>query len=123
MNERYKMEKIVLKAYYEKACNDYLKAFCKKHGFYFSDAYWVADEVGTVAGVADYFFDMQTIIADIDAGADKYELIKWYDYCLEIQAEATTDYKNWLKGCPRKSPEEIEGMKKHIEELKMNFVF
>jgi hypothetical protein len=82
--------------------------------------------VGTVAGVADYFFDMQTIITDIDADADRHELVRWYDYCMEMHdvgEKTAPNYKNWLKGCPRKSPEEIEDIKRRVDELKRNFVF
>jgi len=110
------METNNLSANYENACNDYLRAFCDKHGFDFEDAKtsWVAGEVGEVTCCADCYVDMRTIIADIEQDAPKEEFVKWYDYCLELHsfgATSTPNYKSWLRGCPRKSEAEMEELR------------
>jgi len=114
-----------LKNYYEDACNDYLRVFCEKHNFDYEPDCWVANDVGGIAGICDtYFFDMETIITDIQKEAPKDELLKWYDYCMDmhyLDSVTTPNYKSWLKGCPRKTQAEIENlckMKLEIEDLK-----
>jgi hypothetical protein len=122
------MDKDKLKTDYQNACNAYVKAFCKKHGFDYSDNFWVADEAGTTACIGDYFIDMQTIISDIDLNAPEDDFLTWYDYCVEMHdfgSENTPNFKSWISGCTRKSEEEIQELRKRhqeIEELKSSFI-
>lgn len=100
---------------YNRGCNAYLQLFCEKHDYDFEDAKnsWVANEVGGIACIADYFVDMQTIITDIEMRADKDEFLKWYDYCLDV-AEfnlPTPNFAHWLKGCPRTSEESLSNLR------------
>ena len=111
------MDKLKLKTDYENAVNNYLKAFCEKHDFDYEDAEygWVAGDTGTVVCVNDYFADMQTIICDIDMDAPENEFERWCDYCIELGMlgdRRTPSYKNWLKGCPRRTEEEISNLRK-----------
>ena len=101
-----------LKQNYEKACNAYLKAFCDKHDYDIDDCFWVADDVGTVCSIGDYFVDMVTIRIDIDRDAPVDEWMKWYDYSLRLgMLNATSpNYDSWLRKCPIKSEEEIQAM-------------
>jgi hypothetical protein len=106
---------------YERGCNEYLKLFCKKHGFDYDDARgsWVAGDVGGIAMCGDYYIDMATIIADIDNEAPKEEFIKYYDYCLEV-AEfelPTPNFNSWLAGCPRTSSETLNRLRCLKKEL------
>jgi hypothetical protein len=115
-----------LKQNYENACNAYLRAFCKKHGFDYEPDAWVAGEAGTVACVADYYVDMQTIIVDIDGNAPESEFAEWYDYCVRAGSLgcATPNFKSWLKVCPIRSESELkqlEDMKIKIEKIKEEF--
>jgi len=118
------MNKEMLKTKYAIACDAYLREFCKKHGYDYSDAYWVGDQTGGIADINEIFVSMQTIIDDIELDAPEDELTKWYDYCVEMSflgAETTPNFSSWVKGCPRKTKEQIEAMKeskKKIEELK-----
>ena len=115
-----------LKQNYEKAVNDYLCLFCKKHEFDYEDAKdsWVGNDVGGIVCCADYFADMQTILADIDTDAPEEQFDLWYDYCTELRMlgnSQTPNFNSWLKGCPRKTPEEIEALKamqRKIDDLK-----
>lgn len=78
--------KTKLKSDYEKACNAYLKAFCKKHGYDYEDAArsWVGGDVGGITECADYIVRMDDIITDIDRDAPEDEFVKYYDYCLRV---------------------------------------
>lgn len=99
-----------LRSVYNSACNNYLEAFAKKHGFDMSDCGWVADDPGGVATLGDYYTDMATIITDIDMNAAEEEWLKWYDYsaeCHELNLPVC-NFNSWLMGCPRHSKETIE---------------
>ena len=100
---------------YNRGCNAYLQLFCEKHDYNYEDAKssWVANEVGGIACVNDYFVDMQTIIDDVDLPTTEDEFLKWYDYCLDA-AEfglTTPNYKSWVNGCPRTSPESFDNLR------------
>ena len=78
------MDKETLKFNYAKACDDYLTAFCEKHGFDRDNSRWIADRPGEIADVGDYSVDMQTIADDINLDAPEEEFFKWYDYTIEM---------------------------------------
>lgn len=100
---------------YSRGCNAYLHLFCEKHDYDYDDAKnsWVANEVGGIVCVADYFVDMQTIITDIETRADKSEFLKWYDYCLDVAEFGlpAPNYKSWVNGCPRTSKESFDNLR------------
>lgn len=113
----------ILKANYDKACNGYLKAFCDKHEFNYSDAEWIGGDVGGMIEINDYYVDMGTIRTDIDQNAQQNEFEQWYNYSLRLgMISATTpNYKSWLDGCPRRSEvqiAELEQKHAYIEQLK-----
>ena len=118
------MEKSTLKANYEKAVNDYLKAFCKKHDYEYDPDCWVGGYIGTVACIADYFVDMEDIITDIELNAPKDEFVKWYDYTTELNffgVKGLPNFCSWVKGCPRMSKaaiEELRAAQKKVKEAK-----
>ena len=120
------MNKETLKTNYKKACNGYLAAFCKKHGYDYIDAKynWVGGDVGGIACIADYLVDMRTIIDDIQLDAPEEEFLKHYDYCLELGLLGVTElpnFRSWIAGCPRRSDAEIEELKRlhnNVEEAK-----
>jgi hypothetical protein len=103
-----------LKSSFDKACNEYLKSFCKKHGYDYDPYCWAGNDVGGVAEVADCYVGMDDIRADMDTDAPEDEFLKWYDYCFELGllgVESTPNFRNWLKGCPRKSEAEMEELR------------
>ena len=108
-----------LKKNYDNACNAYLKAFCDKHDFYYEDAYWCGDDVGGIADCSSYTFDMATIRTDIDEGAPKDELMKYYDYLINASEFnlTTPNYHSWIHGCPRTSNEWFKDMYNKREEF------
>lgn len=100
---------------YNRGCNAYLQLFCEKHDYDYDDAKnsWVANEVGGIVCIADYFVDMQTIIDDVDLSTTEDEFLNWYGYCLDA-AEfelPTPNYKSWVKGCPRTSKEAFDNLR------------
>ena len=122
------MDKETLKENYEKACNEYLKAFCEKHGFDFQDSYWIGDRIGEIADVCSYCVDMQTIVDDINFYAPEDGFLKWYEYTLDMRllgAGTTPNFRSWIRNCPRHSPMKIKELKRHqkdIEKLKEELI-
>lgn len=106
---------------YNRGCNAYLQLFCEKHGYDYEDAKdsWVANEVGGIICVNDYFVDMATIITDVEHCSDNSEFLKWYDYCLQAsEFDLTTpNYSSWLKGCPRTPKESFDNLRSIKESL------
>lgn len=104
---------------YNDACNEYLQAFCEKHDFDYDEASrsWVANEVGGVCLLGDYYISFDDMKTDIDMDTNENEFFNYYDYSLDAHELGFNcpNYKNWLRGCPRLSPEQI----KSIREAKM----
>lgn len=116
-----------LKENYEKACNDYLKAFCEKHGFDYENAKesWVAGIVGGTCMCGDYFVQMEDLIIDVENGTKEDEFFKWYDYFCECSELGIfrPNYGSWLKGCPRLSGQQkslIRAAKNRLKEAERN---
>lgn len=110
------MEKRNLKDEFEKIANAYLEAFCKKHGLNYEEAKcgWVANEVGDVVCVSEYYINFDEIRLDIDKDVDKDEYYKYYDYCVEAAEYGCTvpNYRSWLAGCPRLSDKQLDEIRK-----------
>jgi hypothetical protein len=118
-------EKKELRKMYEWACNKYLHEFCKKHELPFEDDMWVAGDVGTIAMVGDYFFDLDDMRYDIDNNCQKDAIIEWYDYIVRIgslDCEKRINFESWVKGAPKPYTEEelkeIERLHGEVEKAK-----
>lgn len=105
-----------LRSNYEKACNAYLEAFCKKHEFDIREANWVCGDVGGVANISEYYVPLSDIMIDIEKQAPAGEYWKYYDYAVRCHALEVShpNYENWLRGCPVKSLDKLS----EIERLK-----
>jgi hypothetical protein len=105
-----------LKEKFEAAANAYLMAFCEKHGYDFDEDCWIGGRAGGIADLGDTAFaNMETIRADMDMSAPEEEFGKWSDYCLRlgmIGVTSTPNFEHWIKGCPRKSEEEIRDLER-----------
>ena len=106
---------------YVKACNDYLQAFCQKHDFNYPKPCerWVADEVGEIALIDDYFVSMRDIITDIEEDVPEEKFLQYYDWCLEDGHN--WNYKTWLRGGKPKPIDfdiksKIKEFKKYLKE-------
>ena len=100
---------------YEEACEDYLKDFCDAYDVRYEEDSWVAGDVGTIACVADYYFDFNEVIkysVDNDLH-DWEELMRWYDYTLFANEynQNVPNWQSWVKGCPRLSETEQEKLR------------
>lgn len=116
-----------LRENYDKACNAYLEAFCKKHGFDYYDAKdsWVAGDVGSVCLLGDFYVSFVDMIIDIEEDAPEKEYFKYYDYSLECHEYGIfcPNYKSWLRGCPILSDEQLKSLreaKNRVELAKEN---
>lgn len=120
-----------LREEYAEICNEYLRRFCKKHGFYLSDADWVGDDAGGLAQIADYFFSFEDIRYDVDNEVPEDVIIEWYDYDLEVRSLeidylmaknlrtfVKINYPSWCKGAPKPyTPQELAKMRDEITKM------
>ena len=117
-----KAHRELLKKNYEDACEEYLKAFCDAYEMPYEKDAWVADDVGTIACVGDYYFDFTNVIKyAVDNNlSDWHELMQWYDYTLFANEynQSIPNFPSWHKGCPRLTDEE----QKHLVKLKKEFM-
>lgn len=105
---------------YKIICNTYAHKFAEKHEYSFDG--WVADKVGEVAMMGDYYVDFRDIKYDIDNDIDADEYVKYYDYCLEVGMLNLTvpNYESWCKGCPRipqEALDKIQGLRMELNTL------
>lgn len=88
---------MTLKQQYFSIVLKYTKKFCKKHDIEFE--YWAAGDIGTVAFMADYFFNFDDMRFDIDEDIPVGKITEWYEEGVEnsIEDKLWPNYKNWLK--------------------------
>lgn len=101
----------LLKDSYADACEKYLQAFCANYEFQYEKNAWVANQVGTIANVGDYFFGFDVIKYCVDNDLKDYiELLEWYDYTLNCGQLGlpTPNFESWHKKCPRLSDNKLE---------------
>ena len=84
---------MTIKEQYENAVNNYIVKFYEKQDMEFNG--WVADEIGEIAEVNDFYFNFSDIKKDIDLKAKKGLIIDWYNEC--VDAETNINYRTWLK--------------------------
>lgn len=115
-----------LKKDWEKLTNEYVKNFCEKHEISFEEEYmWVADVIGGIVNVGDYFIDFSIIKYDIDNNISEEKFDKWYWKSLEvyqITEENYLSYESFCKGAPDKWTteylEKIRVLKQNVENAK-----
>lgn len=101
---------------YTAACDNILRLFCEKHELHYDPNDWIAEEPGGCAMIGDYAVDMATMLTDLKMDAPEEEFIRWYDYTLELgvidATIPTPNFEHWLRGCPRYSQEQINGLRR-----------
>lgn len=115
-------ERLELRLAYEAACTNYLSAFMKQYDLNCDPEPWVANEIGTIAEVGDYFFGFDDIKRCVDEDVEWQDLIEWYDYNTEVSilGLTTINLKSWLMGAPRVNQmriKEIKAKRKELDEL------
>ena len=110
----------LLKENYEKACNEYLKAFCSTYELQYEEDAWEAGDVGTIALIGDFYIDFQDMMYMLNNGIAFEEWLRWYDYCLDAHDLGLDmpNFTSWHKGCPRLTKEQIQDIKDKRQELK-----
>ena len=120
-----------MKKEWRNICDEYLKAFCDKHGFRVEDAYWIGDDPGTMAHIADYYIDMDDLRYDIDNDIEEGVFFEWYDFDDEIREleqglrayEHISELKHigyqryCISGIFPYTEEEIEGIRKRVKRI------
>lgn len=88
---------------FNKAVEEYVRAFCVKHRWPFVFD-WVGGKVGETLVIEDCFVDFSDIKTDIDNNFPEEMFGKWYDYSLrlhELGCEKNINYYSYAKGAPR----------------------
>lgn len=111
-----------LKQDWEKLTNEYVKFFCEKHEISFEEEYmWVADDVGGIVNLGDYFIDFSIIKYDIDNNISEEKFDEWYWKSLDvyqITGENYLSYEAFCKGAPdRWTPENLNKIKQLKEDV------
>lgn len=108
---------------YNESCENILRAFCDMLNLKYEPNSWVANDVGTIACVGDYFFDFNDIIkyCVLNSIDNLDELIEWYDYSLWANEfnQDIPNFKSWHNGCPRFSKEQqkrLIDLKKQLDD-------
>jgi hypothetical protein len=87
---------------YERACNalldDFINIYFVDDDFLKEDIEynWIADEVGTIALINDYFISMDTIYQALDLKMEKDDFFDWYDQWVDIENNKRINLKNWV---------------------------
>ena len=72
--------------------------FVKKYfGKDVSDVYWIADDIGGVLAVNDYFFSLTDMVDFLKYGYKTQEMFDYYDYSLKFcqRVKIPINIKNW----------------------------
>ena len=86
---------------YNDLAEDYLKTFISTMELE-GEAFWVANDVGTVACVGDYFVDYKDIRLCVDNNIPFKDFDEWYCYCIEVGMISdelyTPSLEEWVSG-------------------------
>lgn len=112
---------------YEDSVNVIVAEFKKKQEIGKSDGYWIANQIGEVYDFGDTMtFDFHDVLTDIKENAPKGEIFKWREYNLRVWNINNLcggillneiNYRNWLKGAPRLTEEELNTVDKKWKTL------
>lgn len=109
----------LLEKQYVDICESILAEFCKKYEQqYDKGLMWVADDIGSVACVSDYYISLDDMRLMLNNNVSWQEFLKCYDYNLTVSSLGLNmiNLRSWINGCPRLSDEQIQ----HVIDLKKN---
>ena len=95
---------------YEEGCNKLMERCANKLGVDMSDCFWVADNIGDICAIGDFYFSTDSMKIFLEANLTIDEMLEWYDYTIESEELHlnTPNLRSWVKGCPRASKEQLE---------------
>ena len=65
-----------------------------------AESYWIADDIGGVFVIADYFFNLSDMVDFIKYSYPKDKMFEYYDYALNLAEQGNNppiNIKNWIK--------------------------
>jgi len=86
---------------WERATNNLVAMFIELYFDEDTDFYWIADEIGGVLNVNDYFFNLDTITDALRYDATSDALFRYYDLDLDASMKGEkvgVNFKNYIKG-------------------------
>ncbi|NBO22208.1 hypothetical protein EBU94_02545 [bacterium] len=93
-----KIEK--LKENYDKICNKWIKAFCKKQEIEFDG--WIGEPGEIASFCCQYFFNLSDIILDMTTNQDKWFILEWQNEDVEhnmlLEEREHINYRSYIKG-------------------------
>lgn len=110
---------------YEDLANDYLSEFVKQTGIEDDTPFWVGDDIGGVACIADYYVNYETIRFVVDNHINFERFDEWYTYCNEVgmidSSLPVPTLKQWayneFKLISHERLEELKNLKLRFEQL------
>lgn len=122
IKENYEASKNKYMRDFFKACDAYIKEFCRMYDFRYKDVCCIPQDrfgVGAVYEISDYIFNFGDIRLCVDDDVKWEDVVEWYDYNTEAGFFGLNNInlKSWLMGAPRASKEDIEKIKKIRQEL------
>lgn len=114
----------LLKEEFDRVCDEYLIAFCRKFDLPYDRDHWVGGYAGSIAEVGSYYFDFMDVIKySIDNNIEDFnEIDDWNDYTIDASSFGlrVPSFKEWHNGCARLTQEQLDGLcekKKELDEL------
>ena len=62
-----------------------------------SYGYWVANRIGEIYYINDYFFDFSNMITALEFNATEKQLFYWHDFYMEIGEKNMINFENYIK--------------------------
>ena len=90
---------------YEQSVNDIIKEFIIKQyqpdddevaEDYFD--FWVANEIGTIINIQDFYLSFDDIILDMRTEQPRYFIFEWYNFVIANQEKGYINYKSYTMG-------------------------
>lgn len=85
---------------WEEATQAFAEYFRDRYFSKNAESWWVAEEIGDVYVISDYFFDLQTMVDFVKYSYSSKDMFEYYDYSLEVQTTCRTTpvcIRDWKK--------------------------
>lgn len=91
------MKKSEFLTLWEYATNNLAEYFSARYFGNGAESYWIADDIGGVFVIADYFFNLSDMVDFIKHSYSKEKMFEYYDFALKEHTEGRvpTNIKNY----------------------------